>query len=131
MREFKKRRSDRQEVLHFILGVGGLLILLGVAMVAVRAAWGMYGKFTEAATSDAIAQQQLNALKAQESQVNMAFTSLSTARGVEAQVRERYGVVKPGEGVIAIIESTSTVLKSPTPPPNLLVRLWQALFGWL
>src|SRR6202142_4330890 len=106
MRDFSKRRGT--EVRRFVQTLGWVLLLLIIAVVAVRAAWGMYDKFAEAAASDDISQKELATLQAQQAQVSASVDSFSTSRGLEAQVRERYGVVKPGEGQIQIVRDSSS-----------------------
>jgi cell division protein FtsB len=129
MSEFKKRRSRRAEILRVGLGFLGLLALAGIAFGATRAAWGMYGKFAEAAAARAGAEAQLEELQARHANIEAEVDALSSPRGLEAEVRERYGVVKPGEGEIAIVRqaSSSEVLRR---QPGLLESLWQLLFVW-
>ena len=130
MHEFKKRRSVRESVLRFYIGVIGLLMLLFLTVVAVKAAWGMYGKFSAASQSSMVAQQELTLLQTQEAQVRTAVEELSTPRGVEAQIRQRYGVAKPGEGEIRIVHDASTSSAQASPQGNVFVRIWHALFPW-
>ncbi len=129
MSEFKKRRTWGAGVLRMALGALGLLALVGVAFVATRAAWGMYGKFAEAAAARAGAEVELRELETRHARIEAEVAALSSPRGLEAEVRERYGVVRPGEGEIAIVrQSTSSeVLRS---EQGLLDKLWQLLFVW-
>src|SRR5437016_145935 len=110
MEDYRRRRNSRQDVLRALLGFGGVLLLALVAFFAMRGAWGMYGKFAAASQADADAKQELENLKNQYAQVGASAEALTSERGVEAGVRERYGVAKPGEGQIDIIrrEATST-----------------------
>ena len=127
MQDFAKRRSMGRLLKSF----GGALILLVLTVLAVRAAWGMYGKFAEAAQSDALSQKQLASLEQQQVQVAASVTAFSSERGIEEQIRERYGVVKPGEGQIQIVRDAATTTAQNPREPNLFIRAWQALFGWL
>lgn len=130
MREFNRRRSRREEVMRFCMRLAGVLALLVITTAAVRAAWGMYGKFSSSAAADAVAQQNLASLEQQETQVNAAVSSLSSEEGVEAQMRERYGVAKPGEGEILIVEDAASTTPQAPPSPNVLSRIFHALFPW-
>ena len=129
MRDFSKRRGT--EVRRFLQTLGWVLLLLVIAVIAVRAAWGMYGKFAEAAASDDISQRELAAMQEQQAQVAASVDSFSTSRGLETQVRERYGVVKPGEGQIQIVRDSSSTAPQVAPSKNVLMQVWQSLFGWL
>ena len=129
MREFKKRRTIGAEILHISLSVAGVLALVGVAAVASRGAWDMYGKFAEAAAARATAQAQLQDLQARHQKIKTDVQALLSERGLEAQVRERYGVARPSEGQITIIRQSSSteILRQ---EPWLLDKLWQLLFVW-
>jgi len=129
MREFKKRRVSGMEVLKISAGVAGIVALAGVAFIASRAAWGMYGKFAEAAAARASADVQLQDLRERRQKIDADVRALSSDRGLEAQVRERYGMARPGEGEINIVRqaTTSEVLKQ---NPGMLQKLWQMLTVW-
>lgn len=117
------------EVLKVSAGVAGIVALAGVAFIASRAAWGMYGKFAEAAVSRASADVQLQDLRERRQKIDVDVQALSSERGLEAQVRERYGMARPGEGEINIVRqaTTSEVLKQ---SPGILQKLWQMLTVW-
>jgi hypothetical protein len=128
MRDFTKRQNPRQQTLRFFAGIAGILALSFITFAAAHAAWGMYGKFAEAAQSDDEAQQNLTELKEQEAHVSAAVGALSSSRGQDAQLRQSYGVALPGEGEIQIIEESASSTPAAKPEPNLLVRIWQAVF---
>ncbi len=129
MREFKKRRTIGAEILRMSLGALGVLALGLVAFGASRAAWTMYGKFTEAAAARAGAEAQLQELEQRDQTIKADVAALSSNRGVEAALRERYGVALPGEGEINIVRQASS-----TGPfieqVGFLQKLWQLLFVW-
>lgn len=131
MRDFKQRRGSQRAVMRFGLSLLAVLVLGLVTFMLARAAWSMYGKFTQAAVADAQEQTQLASLQAQEVQMSAAVNNLDTPRGIEAQVRERYGVVKPGEGVIEIVEPSDASSTAPAPQQGWFGRTWEVLFGWL
>ncbi len=130
MQDFAKRRKTAN-IIALLKSLAGLLFLLIITFLAVRAAWGMYGKFAEAASSDERAHQQLAQLQQQETQVASTVDSFNSNRGLEAEVRERYGVVKPGEGQIQIVRDASSTEARAKNNPNVFIRIWDALFGWI
>jgi len=130
MREFKKRRNQKGEALNLCLRVLGCLVLFGITVLAVRATWSMYGKLSEASVGQEAAEAQLAALQTQEARVATSVADTSSTRGVEAQVRQRFGVARPGEGVIQIVrDQASTSAQTPT-PKSWWVRIWHTLFVW-
>jgi len=130
MSDFRKRRNMKREIPRMILGCVGLLALGGLAFFAAKAAWGMYGKFAAASQARTDAEAQLAQLETQYSQVESQVKALTTERGVEAALRERYGVAKPGEGEIDIVQGASTTSASAPSSESWFIKLWRSLFVW-
>ena len=106
-----------------------MLALAALAFVAVRGAYGMYGKFAEAAAARAGAESQLAELQGRYASVKADVDAFSTDRGVEAALRERYGVAKPGEGQIDIVRQASTT-EPVLQQKNVLQKLWELISVW-
>ena len=130
MREFKKHRSGRAELLNFALRFAGVVVLLFVTVVMVRAAWEMYGRLTIAAAAQHDARTQLANLETQKSTITASVEKLSSPRGQEALLREHYGVVKPGEGVVQIVDQASATTSDGTATRGWFQSLFHALFSW-
>ena len=130
MRDFTKRPAQRGSLPRFLGGILGVVVLGFVTFGAAHSAWGMYGKFNEAAVSDADAQQNLASLKAQDAQVSAQVASLSSERGQEAQIRQSYGVALPGEGEIQIVREAPSSTPEQASAPSFWAKLWQKLFVW-
>ncbi len=129
MREFKKRRTVGSEVLRISIGMAGVILLGLVAFAASRAAWDMYGKFASASEARSTAEGELATLQDRYVKIHTDVQALSSERGLEAAVRERYGVARPGEGQIDIVrESTSS--DAVRQEPGFFERLWRMLFVW-
>lgn len=122
MAPLAKRQLRRAYSIRFGLRVVAVLLLLFVAVFAVRAAWRMYERFTGAAAAREAAEGSLAALESQEEILRAQLSALSTDRGVEAAVRERFGVVRPGEEVIHIVRTGRATSTEPS-SPSLWIRL--------
>jgi cell division protein FtsB len=129
MRDFKKRRSSRGEILHFVLRFVAAFVLLLVTLAAMQAAWDMYGRLSRASGGQADAEAQLKEMKAQEAAVSKSVAELSSARGQEALLREHYGVVRPGEGVVQIVHQAPTSTAATT-TGGWFGQLFHTLFSW-
>jgi len=106
------------------------LALLVLAVVSVRAAWGMYQTFTGALAAEGETAKELAALKQQETQVGAAVEVLSTERGLETQVRTRYGWGRPGEGKIDVVrDPSSSVEDGQAGSGNAVIRFFKSLVG--
>lgn len=128
--DFRKRRNAKREIPRVILGCLGIVALGGLTFVAVQAAWGMYGKFAAASEARSDAEAQLAQLQTQYAKVEAKVAELNTSRGVEAAVRERYGVARPGEGAIDIVRHASTSESGTRSGDSWFSKLWQSLFVW-
>ena len=85
MRDFTKRRGKGGIVRRFFAGIAIAAVLGFVTFGAVRASWGMYGKFAEAASANDAAQQNLAQMREQEASVRAEVANLSSQEGQEAQ----------------------------------------------
>lgn len=131
MRDFKVQRSRTRESLRFFWLCAGVLGVLALMVASAHAAWDMYVKFSVASKADEAAQGDLASLKAQYASVGEAVQNLSTERGEEGEIRERFGVGKPGEGAIEIVRTaTSTDAAQNTLPQDLWSRLMRAFVVW-
>jgi cell division protein FtsB len=81
-----------------------LLLLIWGCIVVVR----IYFKYHEAVVFRNQSQSDLAELKIKESELNTKIANLSTDRGIEAEVRDRYRVVKPGEQLVIVVGATSS-----------------------
>ena len=131
MREFNRRPTRNHVLLGFFVRAVGALVLLFIAIISVKGTWSMYERFSQAMEGANATKNELATLKNQETQVGAAVSSLSNERGVEAQIRDRYGVAKPGEGEILVVrDSTSSETATSDSQENLLLRILHGLFVW-
>lgn len=131
MRDFKRQRSASHEILNFFGLCLGVFLIMGFAGFSVRAAWGMYQKFAIASRGDAAAEEELASLIAQHARVSAAVDQLSSERGIEGQIRGRFGVAKPDEGAIMIVRSATSTADTPTTSGGgLFSKIFRALFVW-
>lgn len=131
MRDFRKQRSQTHEIFNFFALCGGVVLVLLIAVFSARAAWDMYVKFTVASKADEASKAQLSQLQNQYANVSQAVGNLSTSRGEEGEIRERFGVAKPGEGAIQIVRTaTSSDGAQNQLPQDFLSRVLRAFVVW-
>jgi cell division protein FtsB len=126
----KKRHGRGAQLLHFLLRAGGVFLLLLIAVLSGRATWDMYQKFTLAAQAHDEAQKGLDALQQKQAHIAAAVDALATERGVEQEIRERFGVAKPGEGEITVVRDPKEASSTAQGQKGLFERIWNALFVW-
>ena len=86
-----------------LLAVFLVLVLIWLCFVVFRVSL----KYREAATLRNQYRNELTELQKKETDLNSKITNLSTERGLEAEVRNRYRVVRPGEQLVIVVDNTS------------------------
>ena len=124
MLEFQEKRK----VKRFMYSRITLVILLVIILLLLKSVWNVYEK--ESLTRDNLDKtaSDLQGLKDREQMLSTEIDRLKTTSGTEAEIREKYGLVKPGEEVILIVDknSSSTDDISPIEP-----SFWQKIVNWL
>lgn len=126
MREFQeKNKLDRLLYSKVVIG-----LLSVVLFVFLNALWGTYSKYNETKESREVALKGMGELKEREEAIKKEIERLKSYRGVEEEIRKKFGFVKAGERVIVITESVgSTDNSSEGPGENLLGNLWSSISG--
>jgi cell division protein FtsB len=128
---YKRKRGTASALLIFF-AKGALALILFVLMVlAARGAWGMYERFAAASSEAAAAKTKLNEMRERKAEIAAEVKNLSTSRGIEAEIRERYGVAKSGEGKIEIVHnSTAEEFLEAEDTQGIFSRIFRSLFIW-
>ncbi len=130
MQEFKKHHTKTRALVRFSVLLVGTLFLFVTAGVAVSSAWGMYGTFTTAATAKEDAEKSLKSLQEDEARIRATVAALASDIGIEKEVRERFGVVRQGEGEIQIVRNSPQEDLQQTEDKNIFMRALHSLFVW-
>lgn len=101
----RKPQTKAEVLLRLGLLLIGVVFLGVLAFFSVLGAWHMFEKERAATDAADAAQRQLALVVSQQQEVQGQVEQLSTQTGTEAALRQQYGVVKPGEGVIQIVEN--------------------------
>lgn len=101
----------------------GMVVLLVMLAFGMQGVWGVYEKERGSRQLRIEAEAELKDLEMRETQLRTDISSLSTDRGVEEALRERYELGKEKEGVIVIVEP-------PAPPPPPPPSTFQRIRGW-
>ena len=123
MLEFQEKRKLRR----FIYSKITLIILIVVIGFVIKAVWGVYEK--QSLTKDNLEKISINldSLQAREKMLSSEIERLKTEEGIEEEVREKYGLVKPGEEVIVVVNSDETEsLNSDLSK----ISFWQKIVNW-
>jgi cell division protein FtsB len=103
MLEFQNKRKLRK-----ILYSKTVIFFLAVcAVLFIKAAWNVYTKERASAEYLTQTQSQINKLTEQKAGLSQSVATLGTPEGVEAQIRNKFRMVKNGESIAVIVDDQS------------------------
>jgi cell division protein FtsB len=100
MREFQEKKRFRK-ILYSKGTVLGLCILI---LFFGHATWNVYKKQAESAANALQAQNALQKLEERQKVLDAELKKLNSEEGIEEEIRSKFGVSKPGEQILIIIE---------------------------
>jgi cell division protein FtsB len=124
MMEFQEKIRVRR-LLYSKLTLAVLVILIGFLG---NALWGVYKK--QSLTRDNLDKTAatFDSLQAREKMLSSEIDRLKTVKGTEQEIREKYGLIKPGEEVIVVVDDGADPA-SVTAPSG--ASFWQKVKDWL
>lgn len=123
MLEFQEKRKLR----NFLYSKTTLFILIILIILVANAAWGVYKKQKLSKENLAQTANVLGGLQAREKMLSSEIEKLKTEAGKEEEIREKYGLVKPGEEVIVVFNETNSDNLDQDLSKN---SLWQKIKEW-
>jgi cell division protein FtsB len=129
MKEILQQKRHRGVLLGKIVTILFILFLSVLAVFLLISNWNMYRKMSEAKKNGILANQKLEELKNRKGDLERKIDMLSTDSGIEKEIRDRFPLVKSGEEVIMIVESSkkskddSFVADKPS--------LWNRFVDWI
>ncbi len=102
MANLKRSNSKIQQFYSKII----IIILFIFVLFAGNTTWNLYQKYREAKFNRDIAQSELEKLQKREKNLLSELNKLNTERGIEGELRKKFGIVKDGEEVVVIVEPT-------------------------
>ncbi len=123
MLEFQEKRKLRRFLYSRITSV----ILLVIIFFILKGVWGVYEKQSIAKENLKKISTNFNTLLERELILTSEINRLKTDIGVEEEIREKYGLVKPGEEVLVIIDDDEVV---GSPSISSGSNFWQKIVDW-
>lgn len=121
--EFQEKRKFRK----YLYSKVTLVILLIIIAVLLNAVYGVYKK--QALSRDNLAKTELDftKLQAREKTLSSEIGKLKTDSGTEEEIREKYGLIKPGEEVIMMVDKNDS---TSSPDEISDTSFWQGVRNW-
>jgi len=91
-----------------------IIVLLVIALILARATWNVFIKNRETKENLVETVEYLDDLKKRGANIEEEIQDLSTERGIDREIREKFRVVKEGEGMIMLIDSPESYTASST-----------------
>ncbi|NTV44658.1 MAG: hypothetical protein HGA67_03100 [Candidatus Yonathbacteria bacterium] len=107
--------------------VTATVLIIVVALLG-NATWNVYCKYADARVKEERAKQELTALVARVEVLNDDIGRLQTDAGREEEIRKRYGVAKPGERMVVLVDDTKNNAAVTTEKSSWFGSLWANLF---
>ena len=107
MQEFQQK----QKIRRMLYSKQIFFIMIVVTIFFFRGAWGVWQKQLESSKKMHDAEARLALVSTRKDELSKDIKRLSTAEGVEREIRQRYSVKRQGEEVILVVDpklSTST-----------------------
>ncbi len=125
MREFQKPQPKRR----LIHTTPALLILALLLLFFVYNILGLIRKNSETKENKVRAQVENAKLLDQQAHLEADMKELETDRGTEQVIREKFGVVKKGEGVVVVVDETPEAKTGEEKGKSSLTNFFKKLFG--
>ena len=123
----ERKRYTRAELVVRVASMAlmaGVLLLL--AFLSVLAAWNIFLRYELAKQDATTSQKDLVQITSRYDQAKADVARLSSSLGVEAALRQQFGVLKPGEGEIILVGGAATTSAISAPSQN---GFWSQLWN--
>lgn len=118
-------RLRKKDILPLVTRAFLTLLLVAVTFLFARGAIRMFGRYLEASAGSRSAEMTLGDLRERKASLERDTGHLSSERGLEEELRRRYGVAQPGESVIEIMSGEPKAEEEKKSSPM------KRLFKWL
>jgi cell division protein FtsB len=123
MLEFQEKRKIK----NLLYSKVTLTVLIILVVLLLNAVWNVYKKQDLAKDNLIKTAVVFEGLQAREKMLSSEIERLKTKNGVEEEIREKYGLVKPGEEVIVVVDNNDDVNLNHTLPH---VNVWRSIINW-
>ena len=121
MLEFQEKRKLRR----FLYSRLTLVVLVVIIGLVLKAVWGVYEKQKTTADNLNKIAGSFADLQARQKMLSAEVEKLNTTAGLETEIRDKFGLVKPGEQVITVVDNggdTNAAASS--------TGFWQKILNW-
>lgn len=121
-----KIKKQKHSLLYTPVGIG---FLTAIFLYMAYSTYGVFTKWRDAHTKLVEAQESYSATVARHGAISKDLETLSTPRGKEEVVREKFNVVKEGEGVVVLPGGGEALGEAAAAQNQTKKSFWQVLKG--
>jgi cell division protein FtsB len=121
-----KGRHERMFLRAGLFAATGLLVVIGVFLAG--AVWDVAQKERIARAERDVAEKKWSDLTLRRNALKADVATLSTERGVEEEIREKYPLVKEGEELIVLVDMKKSGVRNQEPESK---TIWQYFKEWM
>ncbi len=103
-----------------------LILLIFIIIILLLQLFGVYNKHQISKSNLAKTTTNLNIVKEKEEYLKNEIERLESKRGIEEEIREKYGFVKPGEEIIVILNQQDDLDQN----DKTEINLWTKFLSW-
>ena len=106
-----------------------LVLLVVICVFLIKAGWSAYFEKIENVKKLTQANEELANVKTKETNLKESIDRLKTTEGIEAEIRDKYKVVKPGEKMLIIVDGEKPAEAAPILKKNFFQEMWSKIIS--
>ena len=104
-------------------------LCVAMALYVGSATWRVFGTLSKVHSERLQAEKERDGLRARTGELKAAIGAIETPRGVEAEIRSRYPLVKPGEVEFVFVDNASSSLVDTASTTR--ESIWSSFLSWI
>jgi len=118
--------QDKRKIKRLIYSKATLVILSILIILLLNAVWKVYGKQSITEVNLSKTASVYSSLKKREEDLSIEIARLKSDSGREAEIREKYGMIKDNEEVIVIVDNKDSDANKTSVESN----WWRKIIDW-
>jgi len=123
MREFQERNTVKKR----IYSKTAICILVIILILVAHGVYNVYEKEQESKAAVELTEKQQADTESRYNNIQQGNEELQSQAGVEAEIRSKFDVVKPGEGVIVVVDKNPTSIQENK--QSVLKQFWDSVIS--
>lgn len=121
--------EQKRKLKRYLYSKPALVVLTLIFLFVAKATWNVYDKVEISQDNLSMAERELDKLKVRKEALASQIEYLQSEQGVEAEIRQKFRLVKEGEEIAVIIDDDITLPTASTTENKSLWQSFKGLFG--